>query len=131
MNSLTALEQDVMRMLLDGDDPVLAVLREQQKLLTVLEREMTGVGFYANLSVLSEAPRVLKPLAFEIGDIAAQIEGLAHGAGFTLFIRSGVLSLLEGYTYDEPWPAHISHYALSYIGGQRNWPALRKTLHPA
>jgi hypothetical protein len=40
--------------------------------------------------------------------VIARMEGLEHGAGFMLFIDDGVLVMLEGYTYDEPWPQRMS-----------------------
>jgi hypothetical protein len=131
MSELTGLELDVIRMLLDGDDSVLEILREQLKIATVSERKMTGVGFYANFSIPSTAPRVLERSSFEFGDVVAQIEGVKHGAGFTLFVRDGFLNFLEGYTYDEPWPERIATYTVSYINGQREWNSVRKTLHSA
>jgi hypothetical protein len=38
-----------------------------------------------------------------LGDVTATIEGLEHGAGFVLFVQDGVLDVLEGFSYDEPW----------------------------
>ena len=35
-----------------------------------------------------------------------------HGAGFLLFIRGGVISMLEGYTDDESWPASTDEFTL-------------------
>ena len=118
-----------MRMLLDGDDSILAVLREQMKVATVSERKMTGVGFHADFSVPSAAPSVSERSSFEFGDVAAQIEGVKHGAGFTLFVRDGFLNFLEGYTFDEPWPERIASYTVSYISEQREWNSVRKALH--
>jgi hypothetical protein len=129
MNDLTALERDVMQILLNGDDPVLVILREQLKVATVSERKMTGVGFYTHFSVSTTVSRVLENPSFEIGDIAAQIQGVQHGAGFLLFVKDGFLSFLEGFTYDEPWPEQIAKYELAYINGQRDWNELRKKLH--
>jgi|HubBroStandDraft_1064217.scaffolds.fasta_scaffold371288_2 hypothetical protein len=129
MNDLTALERDVMQMLLNGDDPVLAILREQLRVATVSERKMTGVGFHTHFSVPPTTSRVLENPSFEIGDIAAQVQGVQHGAGFLLFVRDGFLSFLEGFTYDEPWPEQITKYELAYINGRRDWNELRKKLH--
>jgi hypothetical protein len=39
-----------------------------------------------------------------IQDVAADIHGLDHGAGFMLFIRDGVLSFLEGVASTGDWP---------------------------
>ena len=44
---------------------------------------------------------------------------LAHGAGFVLFIRGGRLSMLEGYTYDEPWPDQVRGFSLRYSDPER------------
>ena len=129
MNDLTTLEREVMQKLLDGDDLVLAILREQLNVTTVSERKMTGVGFYTNFLVRSDARHASENPSFEIGDVIAQIPGVKHGAGFLLFVRDGALSFLEGFTYDVPWPEHIAEYQLSYVKGQREWDCVRKRLH--
>jgi len=129
MSDLTQLEQELMKMLLDGDDPVLVVLREQLRVATVLERKMTGAGFYTDFSVSPIAPRCVEHLSFEIADLIARLKGAEHGAGFVLFIREGQLKMLEGFTFDEPWPDQITEYKLSYVKGQRDWNEVRQKLH--
>jgi hypothetical protein len=128
MSDLTNFEHDVMRMLLSGEDSVLAILREQSRALTVSERRMTGVGFHTHFDIAPTAPRCTEKQSFEIGDITAQIEGAEHGAGFVLFIRGGIMSSLEGYTYDEPWPEPINKYKLTYVGRQRDLSKLHQKL---
>jgi hypothetical protein len=39
-------------------------------------------------------------------------DGLLHGASLILFIDHGVLALLEGFTYDDPWPESMENYKL-------------------
>jgi len=34
----------------------------------------------------------------------ATIDGLQHGAGFLLIVEDGMLDMVEGCTYVEPWP---------------------------
>jgi hypothetical protein len=46
----------------------------------------------------------------QLGGIEADILGLQHGAGFLLFVRDGVVSFLEGFSYDEPWPAEVKEF---------------------
>ncbi len=46
--------------------------------------------------------------------MSGDLEGVAHGAGFVLFIRDGALACLEGFTYDEPWPETIKSFTLNY-----------------
>jgi hypothetical protein len=48
----------------------------------------------------------------EIGDVGAEIAGLQLGAGFLLFIRDGVVSFLEGFTYDESWPERTDEFRI-------------------
>jgi len=47
-----------------------------------------------------------------IDGVGAEFPGLQHGAGFLLFFRGGVVSFLEGYTYDESWPASTDEFTL-------------------
>jgi hypothetical protein len=129
MKNLTTLEQKVMQALLDGDDDVLSILREQLKATVVFKREMTGMGFYTTFEVSANVPHV-GDRSFKFGDVVANIPGLNHGAGFLLYIKSGELHMLEGYSYDEPWPQETSEFKLNYISGcQRDMDALGKILH--
>jgi hypothetical protein len=109
---LTALAA-VVDKLLAGDHPALHGLRLQAADLTVESREMTGVGFFTTLTV----NQVLVGAArgdYELDDVLADVEGLNHGAGFVLYVRNGVMDLLEGYCYDEPWPPVVGAFALNY-----------------
>ena len=60
-----------------------------------------------------------------IGDVYAEIPGLEHGAGFVLYIKDGYLDMLEGYSYDEPWPSSVEGFALHYSSGERDVRSLR------
>lgn len=117
MVGLNALEQGVLEKLLAGDHPMLATLRRQFGQARLAKREYTGVGFYCDFEVESNAPKVAGD--FHIGDVHAELEGLAHGAGFVLFIRGGRLRMLEGFTYDEPWPEQIGDFSLRYTDPAR------------
>lgn len=114
---LTELEQAVLDKLVEGDHPVLATIRQQLSQARLTKREHTGVGFYCDFEVEGNAPAVVGD--FQIGDVHAELEGLAHGAGFVLFIRGGRISMLEGYTYDEPWPERIRGFSLKYADPER------------
>lgn len=117
MIGLTDLEQAVLDKLLAGDHPVLATLRQQSTQARLAKREYTGVGFYCDLEVSSDAPTVQGD--FYLGDVCAELNGLAHGAGFVLYIRGGRLNMLEGYTYDEQWPDRIRGFSLRYSESDR------------
>jgi hypothetical protein len=114
MKALTILEKQVLEMLLRGQDEVLAILRRQAKQLEVTGREMTGVGFYAEFLVPPDVPRVPGGLTFKLGDVNGTADNVSHGLGFLLYVKDGALSVLEGYTYDEPWPDDVRGLVLTY-----------------
>lgn len=114
MTNLTTLEDQVLDMLLRGQDEVLTILRQQAKQLQVTSREKTGVGFYTEFAVPPEAPRVPGRPTFKLGDVNGTADNVNHGLGFLLYVTGGALSLLEGYTYDEPWPDDVRGLALTY-----------------
>lgn len=115
MTMLTPLERAVIQKLLAGDDKILGSLRRQFEAAKVIQREMTGVGFYTTFAVPPEIDRLPGNRSFNFGDVEAEIPGLNSGAGFLLFVKDGALDFLEGYTYDEPWPDQVSSFELSYV----------------
>ena len=123
-----SIEPTVMELLLAGDDPTLTVLRDQFHAANVTGRMLTGVGFFLDFSVPPDVPRLQgQTLAYHLGDVAAEIEGLKHGAGFVLHVRHGEIACLEGFSYGEPWPANVERFRASYIeGDERDHAALWK-----
>jgi hypothetical protein len=115
---LTHLEQAVLDKLLAGDHRTLGLLRTQLERSRVSRREFTGVGFLTDFEVPEDAPAA-EPRFSILGDVYATVDGLAHGAGFQLLVRDGRLVQLEGFTYDEPWPAKVGAFELSYIEDPR------------
>lgn len=116
---LLPLELAVLVKLLEGDDPRLRALQRQLQGISVESREFTGVGFYTGLVVRPSAPPApLDVPKGTLGDVYAEIDGVEHGAGFLLFIKAGRLHLLEGFTYDEPWPEVVDGFRLTYTGGE-------------
>ena len=95
------LEQAVMTRFLKSNTPVAPELRAQYAAATVVRRELTGVGFFIDYAVPVNLPRIVPP-NLEMGDAATLTNGI--GVGFVLFVRDGAISMLEGYTYDQPWP---------------------------
>jgi len=127
MSNLTTLEDQLLQMLLRGDNEVLAVLRQQAKEAKVSSRKMTGVGFFTEFDVPPQAPRVMGRPTFKLGDVNGTADNVKHGFGFVLFVADGALSMLEGYTYDEPWPDELRGLILKYSTGQdRDLDGLKK-----
>ena len=126
-NTWTPLEMAVMRLLLTGDDPVLAILCEQFHHAQLLSREYTGVGFYTHFAVPVDMQRLPGTPSFFFGDVEAAILSLQHGAGFLLRVTDGALDFLEGYTYDEPWPDDTAGFTVGYLGGERDIGQVKHT----
>jgi hypothetical protein len=120
MNTVTSLENQVMEMLLAGDEDILATLRHQYRQSQVLSRKMTGVGFYTDFSVPPGAPRLTDKRRFRLGDVNGKAANIENGVGFVLHVVDGALATLEGYTYDEPWPEAIHDLTLTYSTGIQN-----------
>jgi len=129
MKRCNELEAQVIALLLEGEHPVLAVLRKQFAVLQVVGREATGVGFYTTFALPMGIPVLLPRVSLKLGDVEAEIGGLHHGAGFLLYIERGRLHMLEGYSFEEPWPACITGFRLHYTSGEgRDWDGIRRLL---
>ncbi len=115
MPELTALEEQVLQMMLRGDDETRTVLRQQLHFLQVSSRRFTGVGFFCDFAIDLKAPRIVGRPKLELGGVAGTAQNLKHGLGFVLFVVDGALSMLEGYTYDEPWPDELHDWRLNFL----------------
>lgn len=115
----TLLEKSVMNLLLEGEDPIFKILRQQFLIAKVKERNLTGAGFYTYFLIPNNAKKVEKKERFTITHVHAEIEGLQHGAGFVLFVDDGVLNNLEGYCYDEQWPKSINKFHVYRIENKK------------
>ena len=107
---MTPLESAVLDKLLAHDGEPLDTLRQQLAHSSVSKREFSGVGFFTRFSVPAEAPVRRDLCDAELGDVEAEIAGLQHGAGFLLFVRGGVVSFLEGFSYDDLWPSVVTDF---------------------
>jgi hypothetical protein len=125
MNTLTPFEQAVLEKLLSGESDRYRILQKQIGALHVTERKMTGVGFFTDFSISDDAPKLPNEATFHISDVGADINDLKHGAGFVLFIRKGKIEMLEGFTYDEPWPKDINSFHLRCIRTSKSAYAAR------
>jgi hypothetical protein len=118
MRNLTTLEDRALEMLLRGEHETLSVLRQQAEQARVSSRKMTGVGFYTEFVVPPEVPRVPGHPTFKMGDVNGTADNVKHGLGFLLYVKEGTLSMLEGYTYDDPWPDEVRGLILTYSSKQ-------------
>lgn len=110
-------DHQILEFALQGDHPVLAILREQLTQATLSPRDYTGVGFVTDITVPEQARR-LPSSSLVISDVHAEVKGLEHGAGFVVFIEGGALSMLECYMYEDAWPTDAHIHRLYYTGPQ-------------
>jgi len=103
-------------MMLAGEHPVLASLREQLHDLSVQGREYTGVGFFTSLVVRGTPARCGRVV---IDDVVGSIPELARPVGFILFVEEGQLHVLEGFAHAEEWRDPLGDFTLSYSDPQR------------
>jgi hypothetical protein len=112
---LTLLEKSVLDTLLDKTGEPFDTLRRQLSEATVSQREFTGVGFFTEFVLPPDAQVKRDVPDMTLCGIGAEFPGLEHGAGFVLFIRGGVVSMLEGFTFDEKWPENTNEFKLFRI----------------
>ena len=109
---LTPLELAVLDMMVDKPGETYQTIREQLSHVIARNRKFTGVGFFTNFYLPEGAPVNRNLNDMTLGGVGAELPNLKHGVGFLLFIREGVIQMLEGFTYDERWPENIEHFKL-------------------
>ncbi len=116
-DELSPLERDVLATILAPEHPVMNALRRQLERCRVASRETTGVGFFTTLAIAPDIePAPVRPGRMSLGDVKGDVDGLEHGVGFVLFVENGVLDVLEGFSYVEPWTAIDARYELKAGG---------------
>jgi hypothetical protein len=122
--TMTSLEKQVLVLLLSPDGARAEQLRRQLMGATVAKRSDTGAGFVTDLcvdSTLSLGPDV----SFELSNVVGRHQQSPSGIIFTLFIRSGCLSWIEGASCDGVWPDGSDQIELSLVPREKEARLLR------
>jgi len=119
------LENAVIGKLLDGDDPVLEALRQQFELSRVAKRMFSGFGFITDFIVPQDIPPVEAKSLFFLSDVTADLNGQPEAAGFHIQVKNGRMKLLEGFTYNDPWPMQLFSFDVTY-----KYPPALAQAHP-
>lgn len=114
MSVLTDFERRVLDACLAGDDPKLAVLRQQAEVASVAGREHTGAGAYITLAIPPTAP-VVEPGAIVIGDVDLKIAGVPEGVATLLYVYEGTLRFIEFAAYEGEWPEDPEILHIGYL----------------
>lgn len=124
MIAFTAFESAAMNKILDGDSELLRALRAQYAAARVASRDISDAGFFCNFDVPKALALPGKP-DFELDDVSAEVAGVSRGLSLLLFVREGLMTLLEGSTFEEPWPNQIRDFRLYYNFVPRVLPLIR------
>ena len=98
MLSLSRLEKAVLEKMLSLAASDCLPLSQQLDGAAVVSRQNTGAGFYARLEP-SDRSALIKSRT--IGGVFARISGLTNPMTFVLFIKNGLIEMLEGASVDD------------------------------
>ncbi|WP_233248232.1 hypothetical protein [Caulobacter sp. D5] len=129
---MTTFETAALDALLKGDDPVLAILRQQAVMASVLNREVTGVGVLTNVVISEGSPLLQEPLSFKLGDVFGEAAELDDGFGLLLHVSNGRIETLEAYAFGDTWQAEPERAFFHYQEPSgRNMDKVRETIRQA
>lgn len=117
-DAMRILAEILVPQLLEGDDPRLDTLRAQWCAAAIRIVSPSPVGFYADIAVPPELPRIAAPDQSG-GNAVIPVEGIASPAGCVLSVVDGALACLEVYAVED-WgssprfgaPGHVRPFAL-------------------
>lgn len=109
MDQMTKLERAVIDKLAELRNPYIPNLRQHIPHIQVLERKMTGVGFYTDM-VSSLGPMSAQEGSVE--GVSAKSPNDSSLMSFILWVDPEGTCTLEGFTYTDDWPADSEDYTV-------------------
>lgn len=82
-------------------------LQAQFEKITVQKREFSTYGFSTHYAVTVAEETLGNDKNLQLGKCQWNINGLNYGSDYILWIKNGLISCLEGFSYNEPWPNEI------------------------
>ncbi len=107
MEQMTKLERAVLDKFAESPHPMISDIRKHIPHVQILEREMTGVGFYTKMA------SSLGPVSMREGRIegvSAESPNLSAMLGFILWLDKDGTCTLEGFTAEDHWPENADEY---------------------
>ena len=93
---------------------------------------MTGVGFFVDILIPADVTRPVERPSLILSDVNGTAANVKNGMGFLLYVTDGAISMLEGYTFDEPWPLEVDGLVLAYSSGKnRDLDNVRRIIQKA
>ena len=82
-------------------------LQSQSEKMVVQKREFSTYGFSTYYAVTDGENTLGDGENLQIGKHQWNINGLTRGSDYVLWIKNGLISCLEGFSYNESWPDEI------------------------
>ena len=82
-------------------------LQAQFEKITVQKREFSTYVFSNHYAVTVAEETLGNDKNLQLGKCQWSINGLNRGSDYILWIKNGLISCLEGFSYNEPWPNEI------------------------
>ena len=82
-------------------------LQSQLERIIVQKRELSTYGFSTYYDVVAVEETLGDDKNLQLGKRQWNINGLQRGSDYILWIKNGLISSLEGFSYEEPWPNEI------------------------
>ena len=82
-------------------------LQAQLEKIAVQKREFSTYGFSTHYAVIALEEALENDENLQLGKCQWNINGLRYGSDYILWIKNGLISYLEGFSYNEPWPDEI------------------------
>lgn len=109
---LTPIETQAVEMLLAGDDPRLALLRDQYLHIQSTTVVRSGVGQTREFQLQKNVPPLPDGDSFQISHVDAEVNEGTAVLSFILYVRNGLLDALESVSLLGDWPEQIHHFRL-------------------
>ncbi|UNK42122.1 hypothetical protein MNO14_14415 [Luteimonas sp. S4-F44] len=106
IEDIPMIEQEAIRMLLEGSGDLQCALRRQFESILAVQRTQSPAGVYVVFELNGCVEGLEGKPSFHLGDVFARSKNCEE-IGFIIFIREGVLEYLEGYCYGDVYP----HYS--------------------
>jgi len=90
------------------------LLAQQYAVSEITSRKFTGCGFFTDFYIPNKTFTLPESVNLELWCLG-ELEGVEHGVGFILFVRDGVISMLEGYVNTGAWPEYIGKFQLNDV----------------
>ena len=104
---MTKLERAVIDKLAEVQNPVIPGLKQHIPHIQVLDRDMTGVGFYTKL-VSSLGP--ISSQEGRVEGVSAKSPNNSAWLGFILWADKNGTCVLEGFTAENHWPVNADEF---------------------